>query len=271
MNILDAPQRVNLDSSRDERADILPLLVDVLPSQRGLLVMLKAYLDRAAKRDATDEVMCVACVIFKPVAYKQFVRPWNRMLAKWGASEFHAKEFYPGYGAFSRDTPEKQARYEEDSRKIPEMIAKAISRVLIISFRPKEFMAEAPPEWKVFGDNLHSLAVQACLLNNGDWLKEKRRPLERFAYFMESGDHGEAEVLRAVQGMRAHEKTAKHIKVSSFTSVDKGLARGLEAADCFAWHWNKYYMDSERAERVRRPRKDFSSPDKSQLRLATSH
>jgi hypothetical protein len=219
--------------------------------------MLKVYMDRAAKRDAKDEVMCVACVMFKPTAYKQFVRPWNRMLKAWGADAFHAKEFYPGSGVFKRDTPPKRLRYDEDSRRIPEMIAKTISRILIISFRPAEFMAVAPPEWKDFGSNLHSLAVQACLLSNGDWLKDKRLPFESFAYFMESGDPGEAEVLQAVQGMRTHEKTAKHIRVASFTTVDKGLAKGLEAADCVAWHWNKYYMDSERAERCRPPRKDF--------------
>jgi hypothetical protein len=219
--------------------------------------MLKVYLDRAAKRDAQDEVMCVAAVVFKPAAYKKFVRPWNRMLKAWGAGAFHAKEFYPGSGVFKRDTPEKQLRYEEDSKRIPEMIARAVSRILIVSFRPAEFMAVAPPEWKDFGSNFHSLAVQTCLLSNGDWLKEKGSSHESFAYCMESGDEGEAEVLRAVAGMRAHEKTAKHLGIVSFSTVDKGLAKGLEAADCVAWHWNKYYMDSERAERVRPPRKDF--------------
>lgn len=223
----------------------------------GLIAMLKVYMDLAAKRDATDEVMCVASVIFKPTAYKQFVRPWNRMLKAWGADAFHAKEFYPGGGVFKRDTPEKKILYDEDSRTIPAMIAKTILRILIISFRPAEFMAAAPTEWKAFGGNLHSLAVQACLLSNGDWLKDKKRSHESFAYFMESGDEGESEVMRAIEGMRAHEKTAKHIRVASFTTVDKGQARGLEAADCVAWHWNKYYMDSERADRVRRPRKDF--------------
>jgi hypothetical protein len=164
--------------------------------------MLNVYLDRAAKRDAKDEVMCVACVIFKPNAYKQFVRPWNRMLKAWGASSFHAKEFYPGSGVFKRNTPQKKLLYDEDSRRIPEMIAKTISRILIVSFRPAEFIATAPPEWKDFGNNLHSLAVQACLLSNGDWLKEKHLH-ESFAYFMESGDEGEAEVLAAVEGLRA--------------------------------------------------------------------
>ncbi len=237
--------------------DILPLVSDALPHSDGLIAMLKVYMDRSAKRDTTDEVMCVASVIFKPTAYKQFVRHWNRMLKAWGADTFHAKEFYPGSGIFKRDTAEKKLRFEEDSRRIPEMIAKAISRILIVSFRPAEFMASAPEAWKAFGDNLHSLAVQACLLSNGDWLKNKKCSFESFAYFMESGDEGESEVLRDVARLRSHEKTAKHIKVASFTTVNKGVAKGLEAADCVAWHWNKYYMDSVRPERVRYPRKDF--------------
>lgn len=44
----------------------------------------------------------------------------------WGANAFHAKEFYPGSGVFKRDTPQKQLRFEDDSRRIPEMSSKAI-------------------------------------------------------------------------------------------------------------------------------------------------
>jgi hypothetical protein len=240
--------------------DILSLLGDMLPPEGGLIAMLRAYMDRGAKRDAADEVMCVACVIFKPTAYKQFVRPWNRMLKAWGAKEFHATDFYPGAKEFKRNTPERQALFEKDSRLIPQMIAKAVTQILIVSFRPSELMAVAPARWKEkVGTNAHSHAAQICLLSNGDWLKETKRRHESFAYFMESGDEDQAEVLSDVEGMRAHKNTAKHIKVASFSTVNKGMARGLEAADCVAWHWNKYYMDSDRAAKKRRPRKDFLS------------
>jgi hypothetical protein len=222
--------------------------------------MLKVYLDRAAKKDRNDEVMCVASVIFKPVAYKQLVRPWNRMLKAWNASAFHATDFYPGGGEFKRNTPARQALFEEDSRRIPQLIAGAITQILIVSFRPKGFMEKVPAKWRQrIGTSVHSQATQICLLSNGDWLKETKRQHESFAYFMESGDDDEAEVLSSVAGMREHKNTARHIKVASFSTVDKGLARGLEVADCVAWHWNKYYMDSERSNRTRRPRRDFLS------------
>lgn len=222
--------------------------------------MLKAYLDRGAKHDSKDAVMCVVCVMFKPTAYKQFVRSWDRMLKAWDAEAFHATDFYPGGGEFKRDTPKRRLLYEDDSRRIPQIIAKAITQILIVSFRPAELMEMASAEWKEkIGTNAHSHATQICLLSNGDWLKETKRRYESFAYFMESGDEDQAEVLQAVEGMRAHKNTARHIRVASFATVDKGRARGLEVADCVAWHWNKYYMDSERSEKSRRPRKDFLS------------
>jgi hypothetical protein len=215
-------------------------------------------MDRAAKQDTQDEVMCIACVIFKPTPYKQFVRPWNRMLKAWGAKAFHAKDFYPGGGEFKRNTRERELLFEEDSKRIPELIARTISRIMVVSFRPAEFLQVASEKWKeVVGVNLHSQAVQICLLINGDWLQETKNTNESFAYFMESGDEDEAEVLRSVAVMRQHQKTAKHIRVGSFTVANKGKARGLEAADCVAWHWNKYYMDSERKDRTRSPRKDW--------------
>jgi hypothetical protein len=242
-------------------SDILSLLDDVLPREGGLLVMLKAYLDRAAKKGAKDEVMCVACVMFKPVAYSQFLRSWNRMLGEWGASYFHAKEFFPGTGQFRRDTPQRQQLFEKHSRQIPEIISRSIARIMVVSFRPQEFLAVASPEWKKqIGTCLHSQATQICLLINGDWLMEDNLKGESFAYFMESGDEDEAEVLRAVQAMRAHEKTARHINAKSFTTVDKGQARGLEAADYVAWQWNKYYIESDSwTDRSRWVRKDFLS------------
>ena len=69
--------------------------------------MLKVYLDRGAKSDADDSVVAVAATVFKPLGYKRFVRPWERMLHEWSASVFHATDFYSGAKEFKRDTPSK--------------------------------------------------------------------------------------------------------------------------------------------------------------------
>src|ERR1700680_1819667 len=80
-----------------------------------------------------------------------------------------------------------------------------------------------------------------------------------FAYFTESGDSGGGEVERTVRRMKQDSKTGPHIQVCSFTTVDKGSARGLEAADFMAWHWNKYYIDKLRLGKRMNPRKDFAA------------
>jgi len=225
--------------------------------------MLKCYLDRGAKANASDGVMSVASVIFKPTAYKQFVRPWNRMLKTWGASAFHATHFYNGAQEFKRNTPARKRLFEKDSRTIPHMIGQRVKRILIVSFRPQEFNQVAPPGWKErFGTSVHSNAVQLCLLSNGLWRDENCRS-ESFAYFMESGDPDESEVVTTVSRMRNDDATGtgKFIKVSSFTTINKGVARGLEAADFVAWQWNKHYMDKIRTGNERNPRKDFAALD----------
>jgi hypothetical protein len=92
-----------------------------------MVVMLKTYLDLGRKHDKSDDVMCVASVAFRPTKYKQFIRAWNPMLKAWGADEFHATDFYCGYGQFQRQTKEKQALFDEDCRRIPAMIANRIA------------------------------------------------------------------------------------------------------------------------------------------------
>jgi hypothetical protein len=225
----------------------------------GLLVMLKVYLDLGQKQDMRDGVMCVGAAMFKQAPYKQFLRPWERMLKRWDAKAFHATDFYNGAGEFKRDTPARQRLFTEDSRRIPGMIGPHINRVLLVSFRPEEYLRVASEQWKKkFGTNLHSLAVQMVLLANGRWA-ERRRPSESFAYFMESGDPDGPEVSAMVERFGQNPDDSRVVRVRSFTIADKGTARGLEASDFAAWHWNKYYMDKIREGKEDEPRKDFAA------------
>jgi hypothetical protein len=171
--------------------------------------MLKAYLDRGEKSDATTGIMCVASVIFKPTAYLQFVRPWKRMLDAWQAESFHATDFYNGADEFKRDTPRRKSLYEDHSRAIPKLIGDTATYVLMVAFHPQEFDEVASPEWKQkFGTSVHSHAVQLILIANG-WWRYQTCPSQSFAYVMESGDQDQSEVLESVEKMRQDEKPQK--------------------------------------------------------------
>jgi hypothetical protein len=183
------------------------------------------------------------------------------MLRAWGAPAFHATDFYSGAQEFVRNTPERKRLFDEDSQRIPQLIGEHIKHILIVSFRPEEFSEVASLQWKKkFGTSVHSHAVQLSLIGNGWWLRDHYRH-ESFAYVMETGDPDQDEVAKTVERMRQDTATgtAGLIKVASFALVDKGMARGLEAADFVAWHWNKYYMDKIRTGNEANPRKDFAA------------
>jgi hypothetical protein len=242
--------------------DIEALFEDVLPPP-GLLAMLKVYMDMGEKTDENDGVLTVASVIYQREKYKRFRREWNAMLKPWGASAFHATDFYPGGGEFKRDTDERKQLFRDDSKRIPKMVGKYARRITFVSFRPEEFKQVAPPDWKKhFGTSFHSQAVQLLLISNG-WWRYEVYPRKSFAYFMESGDKDEGQIVNTIELMRQDRinGTGHVIAVSSFSTVDKGKlsARGLEAADFVAWHWNKHYMDKIREGQNDKPRKDFEA------------
>src|SRR5262249_28483533 len=149
--------------------------------------------------------------------------------------------------------------YEQDSKRIPRMVGQHVERISLISFKPDEFNRTASAKWKEkFGTSVHAHAVQLSLIANGWWRRDKC-PSQTFSYFMESCDSDESEVLANVERMRNDGPTAQIIGLSSFRTASKGSARGLEAADFAAWHWNKYYMDKVRLGQKDRPRRDFAA------------
>jgi hypothetical protein len=235
--------------------------------------MLKVYLDRGEKTDHIardgDAIMTVSATVFKPSGYKQFVRPWNRMLKAWGATSFHATDFYPGALEFKRDTQKKMGLFEKDSLRLPTLVAEHLHRVIVVAFRPNEFIQMASQKWRnYFGNNTHSAAVQMCMFYLGYW-RAKNCPSVSFAYFHESGDPDEAKVSQAIARLRSYKEYESMLRICSFTMVDKGVARGLEASDFVSWHWNKHYVDKIKHGNAV-PRKDFAAFAKLTDRKTTS-
>ncbi|MGB2644467.1 MAG: hypothetical protein WA853_15260 [Candidatus Acidiferrum sp.] len=223
--------------------------------------MLKVYLDRGEKHDEKlhdgDSVASIAATVFKPNPYKQFIRPWNRMLREWNATAFHATDFYSGAEEFERRESKREDIFQRDCRIIPALIGEHIHRVMIVSFRPGEFAEKASPKWREkFGTETHPLAVQLCMVMLG-WWRKRNCPSENFAYFHETGDLSQGKVEEAVRILRQDKEYGPHFAATSFTMINKGEARGLEASDFVAWHWNKHYIERLKIGEEE-PRKDFS-------------
>jgi hypothetical protein len=144
------------------REDIVEyVLNDILP-HGWVVAMLKVYLDRGAREQA-GRVMCVAAALFQPFDYDRFLHEWQPFLDGWGATVFHATDFYPGGGEFRRKRPdgttdpEKMERYEHDSKRIPEIITAYVHQLLVMTFKEEEYEAIAPPAWRArFGGCIES-------------------------------------------------------------------------------------------------------------------
>src|SRR6187455_1196622 len=119
----------------------------------GAIVMLKVYLDRGAKSGKRG-VMSIAGAMFWPFFYEQFLHVWQPFLDGWGASTFHATDFYPGAREFWRKRPdgtkdpERTALFERDSYRLPSLIAPYVRKLFVVAFREAEFEAVAPLEWR---------------------------------------------------------------------------------------------------------------------------
>jgi len=104
--------------------DLFEVIDVIFPRGLGLVVML-VFSDLGRRSlDLTniqaDEVICVSAVVFKDTPYKQFCRPWNRFLKRWGASAFHATDFYSGTSEFDReDNTKRMDDYLADSKLLP--------------------------------------------------------------------------------------------------------------------------------------------------------
>ena len=206
-------------------------------------------------------VLCVSAVVFKPTKYKQFSREWGRFLKPWSATAFHATDFYGGANEFDWNSkPELRALQISDSRRIPSMIGKKVERVLLVAIKPDEYLEKAPRGWlELFGTSAHSMAMQVILLDLG-WWRTDHIPSHKFAYFMERGDPDYGKVMETQENMRANLETSKVIGVKSFTGMEKKhQVRGLEVADFFSWHWNKYCVDFLLKGNANDARKDFKA------------
>ena len=224
-----------------------------------MALMLRGFIDKGAKSDAGG-VMCVSAALFQKTPYKRFCRELGSLLEPWGAPAFHATDFYPGGGRFKRNTPERKERYLRDSKRLPIIIGTNMRAIVSVSFKIDEYEAVAPAAWRARFGSLHRIATQFTLMAVRVWMN-KSNVTTPVAYVFEAGDDDEAEVQEALDQFWENPIHRKHLRMATRPiPVQKGQARGLEASDFLAWHWNKFYVDSLTvADQPRAMRKDIAA------------
>ena len=215
------------------------------------MTMLKAFMDKGARPDA-GAIMCIGTALFKPTRYKQFCRKWEQLLADLGVPFLHATDFYCRAGLYRNIL---NADWHLACRRIPELIDEYATQLLSVSFRQREFEDVAPAAWRARFGSLHGIAVKVSLDALG-YVLDERRNFEPVAYVLESGDATQAHVDRVLRKVGENSQARKVSRYRSHMFAGKGVERGLEVADCFAWHWNKFYAETV-ARPIREMRQDL--------------
>jgi hypothetical protein len=208
-------------------------------------------MDKGAKPGAGG-IMCVAAALFEAFPYDLFLHEWQPILDEWGAPAFHATDFYPGGGKYfwrkrkgeQHPEPERAARYERHCREIPQIIARHVRQLFIITIRPSEYEAIAPATWRARFGGPHRVVAQMMVAKCG-WWADKTGYDGEIAYFYETGDDEGAQVEDALDKLWDDPVKRKHGRMAATPiGVPKGRARGLEVADFLAWHWNKWWVET---------------------------
>lgn len=243
--------------SNDFAAHILP---DLFGPDGGLVAMLSAYMDVARKSDA---IVSVAVALFRADDYRHFVDRWSPLVRRWQADAFHATDFYNGARPFFWWTREdgsldsrRRERHVRDSHRVPYLIGKYSHQLSVISLKPDEFKRVAPLNWREHFGEFPRVIAQMTIGMIGHWADAAGYEGE-IAYFFEDGDSPQFED-GLVSSYRNDKQRAHGRMAGRPVPVKKGKARGLEAADFLAWHWNKFYVDTYSvANTPRRPRADL--------------
>ena len=128
---------------------------------------------------------------------------------------------------------------KEVAKGLPALVDNYSYQFVTATLKEDEFNAVAPTAWRdVFG-SLHGVAAQMCAGAIGHWAN-KRGYHGPIAYFFEAGDDDQTDVDNRFLALSRKPTQKKHIRYHSHSFVEKGGARGLEAADYFAWQWNKF-------------------------------
>lgn len=242
--------------AREQADAIVACLDDWVPDRGGLLVFVKAYIDRGQRPDA-DGIMAIGCALFAPTPYKQFVRGWKAHLAALGGVPYiHSTDFYGGWGIYSGLSNEKRA---EVAALLPATIRSHVKAHMVVSFKADEFEAVAGSLWKDRFGSMYTTAVQIAMSAIGHWATQNNYN-GKVSYFYESGDLEEPELASRLASLS--DKLRRHTRMLTAAPMPKGSARGLEVADVLAWQWNKFYAESMARDGLpgeRKPRKDFQA------------
>jgi hypothetical protein len=177
-----------------------------------------------------EKNLCVAGYVFEGGADEQFDSEWRQMLAKYGLTYHHMREFgSSGEGVY------KHLSWEDRETSRQEAIA-IIRRYASCGFA---FSIEKASVAEIVKDSLWTYGY-AFLANQAFYGVEKlllRREQGLVNFVYEAGAEGWDEALKVFNEAKADPELEHQLRLGTFESAGKTKATQLQAADLLSWSW----------------------------------
>lgn len=217
--------------------------------RRGAVVALvgRAYFDESGTGpDALD--LCLAGYIFKASEVFAFDAAWREMLAAYGLPYFHMKECAHNSGVFGHLTRDQCDRA---ARRAIEIIQAHAAQGVAISV--DKSVADGMRAGSIWQNPYSFIAGQVFHAVRG-WVG-RNEIAGNVACVFEAGADGVGQAVDAANKIMANPELQPLYRVVEFSTMLKGEATPLEAADMLAWHWLKY--NRRQRQGIKEKRKDF--------------
>jgi hypothetical protein len=242
------------------------LVTMLLADGAGGLFLQVAFFDESEQ----ERILCVAGFLIDARQSKRLLKEWNREIHEPFKSltgeEFHMKRL-------------QYLRLKHGFKEINKYEHKAIgllkSRMHYATgalFNLDEAEACMTREWRERFGTIYAACCQIAMRMCGEWA-DKYNYQDRIAYIFESGHRDAKNADRVVKALGNRPQTRDYCRYQTHAFVDKDTNILLQAADLWAWHVTKCYLENEKGmpfrEAIQRLVNDGTTQERCNLRPIT--
>lgn len=202
-------------------------------SQTRVLVVLIGYFD-----DSVDgDLVCMAGYVSTAEKWEEFERRWKQVLAKYGISFFHMKEYAHRVGEFSSWPEERRISLMKE---LVVVIQDCVLYGVAVAISAKDYESELPSELKKFLRDPYYLAVYSCLTQSLHYHMSNHAD-EEIAFVWDEKSKVAAEMQRIYAAYKSADFIPRRELLGSLTFADDKKFVPLQAADLLAYEYRKYH------------------------------
>lgn len=208
------------------------------------MVIARVFFDESGTHD-DEKNLCIAGYVFEGEADDVFDAEWREMLARYGLTYHHMREFgSQGQGVYQHLSWEDRERSRQEAIAV---IRRHASCGFVFSIQKASLDAitkDSP--WT----NGYAFLANQAFYGVEQWFRGREAGLVNYVY--EAGAEGWDEALKVFNDAKTDPELEQWLRLGTFTRAGKADATQLQAADLLAWSWLRERRRVDKGEKLGR-------------------